>query len=71
MILPITGSYSFENYLLPTGQITALNNTNSPIQNQEYNILYLDPQHIILSYQGPFWGNSDVRCDIFLGLDRL
>lgn len=41
-----------------TGMLTTVNNSIYPINNQEYNILYLDPDKITLSYQGPFWGNT-------------
>lgn len=41
-----------------TGMLTAINNSLYPLNNQEYNILFLDPDKITLSYQGPFWGNT-------------
>jgi hypothetical protein len=41
-----------------TGMLTTVNNSIYPLNNQEYNILYLDPDKITLSYQGPFWGNT-------------
>lgn len=41
-----------------TGMLSAINNSLYPLNNQEYNILFLDPDKITLSYQGPFWGNT-------------
>jgi len=50
--------FSLEDAGFATGMLTAINNSIYPINNQEYNILYLDPDKITLSYQGPFWGNT-------------
>lgn len=62
--LPIgNGTYSFEDNPFATGQVMSLNNTNRPLQNQEYNILLLDPFYLILSYEGPFWGDGSIYCD--------
>lgn len=58
------GTYSFENEQFATGQIVSINNTLRPYDNQEYNILYLGPTDIVLSYQGPFWGTTDPLCNI-------
>jgi hypothetical protein len=63
IILPEGGTESFEAYPFATGQIVTINNTPYPYDNQEYNILYLGPNHLVLSYQGPFWGTTDPRCD--------
>jgi hypothetical protein len=56
------GTYSFEAYPFATGQIVAINNSVKPYNNQEYNILYLNPYNIVLSYQGPFWGTWQDPC---------
>jgi len=64
IILPKNGTYSFEDNPFATGQIVAINNTTRPYDNQEYNILYLGPNDLVLSYQGPFWGTTDPRCDV-------
>jgi hypothetical protein len=64
IVLPKDGTYSFEDNPFATGQIVAINNTKRPYDNQEYNILYLGPTDLVLSYQGPFWGTTDPRCDV-------
>lgn len=64
IILPDASTYSFESYPFATGQIVSINNTIYPYNNQEYNILYLGPTDLVLSYQGPFWGTTDPFCDV-------
>ncbi len=64
IILPDTTTFSFESYPFATGQIVTINNTIYPYNNQEYNILYLGPTDLVLSYQGPFWGTTDPYCDV-------
>jgi hypothetical protein len=64
IILPDTTTYSFESQPFATGQIVTINNTIYPYDNQEYNILYLGPTDLVLSYQGPFWGTTDPFCDV-------
>ena len=64
LILPSGPSFSFMDEPFATGQIVSINNTVRPYDNQEYNILYFDPTNIVLSYQGPFWGTTDPRCDV-------
>jgi len=41
-----------------TGMITSINNTIYPFDNQEYNLLEVNTDKIVFSYQGPFWGGS-------------
>jgi hypothetical protein len=41
-----------------TGMITAINNTIYPFDNQEYNLLEVNPDRLVFSYQGPFWGGT-------------
>jgi len=60
--LPSSGTASFEDQPFATGQIVGINNSIRPYNNQEYNILSLDPDHIVLSYQGPFWGETEKVC---------
>jgi len=60
----LTGpTYSFEEEAFATGQLVAVNNSLRAWNNQEYNIEYLDPKIINLSYQGPFWSTKDPACD--------
>jgi len=54
---------SLESVGFATGMITGINETIYPLQNQEYNILYLQPETINLSYEGPFWGMTDSICE--------
>jgi hypothetical protein len=54
---------SLEEVGFATGMITGINETIYPLQNQEYNILYLQPETINLSYEGPFWGMTDSLCE--------
>jgi len=57
-------TWSFEDEPFATGQIVNINNTVYPWNNQEYNILVLEPQNIILSYEGPFWSTIDPKCEV-------
>jgi hypothetical protein len=53
---------SLETEGFSTGMITGINGTIYPLQNVEYNILYLQPDVINLSYEGPFWGLTSSIC---------
>lgn len=64
IILLDSTTYSFEDNPFATGQVVSINNTIYPYNNQEYNILYLGPEDLVLSYQGPFWGTTDPFCDV-------
>lgn len=60
----LTGSDdSFEDLGFSTGAIVGINKTIYPIQNTEFNILYLNPDIINLSYMGPFWGLTSSVCN--------
>lgn len=50
---------SFEEECFSTGHIISINNSDWVLNNQEYNIIYLDPNLMTLSYQGPFWGTIE------------
>ena len=39
-----------------TGQIVSVNNSIYPFNNQDYNIIEVNEDRLVLSYQGPFWG---------------
>ena len=60
--LPSGSTASFEDVGFATGMVFSINNTVYPFNNQEYNIQFLDPNVINLSYQGPFWGLTDSFC---------
>jgi len=57
-IIQSNTNVNLEDKGFATGMLTTVNNSFYPLNNQEYNILYLDPDKITLSYQGPFWGNT-------------
>jgi hypothetical protein len=61
--LPKGSSFSFEEEGFSTGMAISINNTFYPYNNQEYNVQFLDPTAINLSYQGPFWGLNDNICN--------
>jgi hypothetical protein len=63
VILPEGSSQSFEESGFATGMVFSINNTFYPWVNQEFNIQFLDPQILNLSYQGPFWGLTDSLCN--------
>jgi len=60
----VIATYSFEKESFSTGQIVSINNTIYPYNNQEYNIITLEPQNLILDYRGPFWSTLDLTCNV-------
>ena len=42
-----------------TGMVTSLTGSRFPMNNQEYNLIFVDPNIVGLSYQGAFWNNND------------
>lgn len=58
-IIQNNNTISFEEECFSTGQILSINNSDWTLNNQEYNIIQLDPDRMVLSYQGPFWGTID------------
>ena len=53
----LTGSSTdFSSAGFSTGMVTGANSTFYPLQNLQYNILFLNNDSINLSYEGPFWG---------------
>jgi hypothetical protein len=63
VLLPPDSLASFESEGFATGRVISINNTLFPWNNQEYNIQFLDPHVMNLSYQGPFWGLTDSICN--------
>ncbi len=57
-------TWSFEAEQFATGQVLGINNTVYPWNNQEYNLITLEPQSMILDYRGPFWSTIDPKCDV-------
>ena len=57
-------SQSLESAGFSTGMVTGINGTVYPLQNVEFNILYLEPGVINLSYEGPFWGLTAGICSL-------
>jgi len=64
IILPDDSTDSFDNDGFATGMALSVNNTNYPLDNQEYCITGLFPTEMNLSYQGPFWGLTNSLCNI-------
>jgi len=60
----VGATWSFEDESFATGQILGINNTVYPWNNQEYNLITLEPQSMILDYRGPFWSTTDPKCDV-------
>jgi hypothetical protein len=58
-----SGTYSFEDAGFATGMAFSINNTFHTWNNTEFNIQFLDPGVMNLSYQGPFWGTKDPSCN--------
>ena len=58
-----SGDNSFEEEGFATGQVVGVNKTIYPLQNVEYSSIYLNPDTINLSYEGPFWGLTDSICN--------
>ena len=63
VLLPSSSTASFETSGFATGMLFAINNTVWPWVNQEYNVQFLDPHVLNLSYEGPFWGLTDSVCN--------
>lgn len=57
-------TWSFEDEQFATGQVVGINNTVYPWNNQEYNLITLEPQSMILDYRGPFWSTTDPKCEV-------
>ena len=58
-----SGTYSFEDAGFATGMAFSINNTFHTWNNTEFNVQFLDPEIMNLSYQGPFWGTKDPTCN--------
>ena len=58
-----SGDNSFEQEGFATGQVIGVNKTIYPLQNLEYSSIFLNPDTINLSYEGPFWGLTDSLCN--------
>jgi len=56
----VSGTYSFEDAGFATGMAFSINNTFHVWNNTEFNIQFLDPGIMNLSYQGPFWGTNNI-----------
>ena len=63
IILGTSSGQSLEEVGFATGQVIGVNKTYYTLQNIEYNSLYLNPDIINLSYEGPFWGLTDSLCN--------
>jgi hypothetical protein len=63
ILLGTASGESLEDMGFATGQVIGINKTFYTLQNIEYNSLYLNPDVINLSYEGPFWGLTDSLCN--------
>jgi hypothetical protein len=63
ILLGTASGESLEEVGFATGQVVGINKTYYPLQNIEFNSLYLNPDIINLSYEGPFWGLTDSLCN--------
>ncbi len=63
ILMATSSTDSFEEVGFSTGMVTGINKTFYPLQNVEFNTLFLDPNIINLSYEGPFWGLSSSICN--------
>jgi len=63
ILLGTASGESLEDLGFSTGQVIGINKTYYPLQNIEFNSLYLNPDVINLSYEGPFWGLTDSLCN--------
>jgi len=59
----------FQKYNFATGMILSIDGSKWPLNNQEYNILLVDPRNLGLSYQGPFWNSFDLFGEGFDDID--
>lgn len=57
-------SNDFQDIGFGTGMITNVLGSKYTANNQEYNIVFVDPNVIGLSYQGAFWGSNQNLSDI-------
>lgn len=61
-IIDTAGGFEANNFA--TGMLVNVTGSKWPLNNQRYNILFVDPTRLGLSYQGPFWNESDVYGDV-------
>lgn len=47
-----------------TGMITSLSYSKFPLNNQEYNLIFVDPNVLGISYQGAFWDETEYNENI-------
>lgn len=50
----------FQSIGFATAMITNITGSKFPLNNQEYNLLFVDPSVLALSYQGAFWREDDI-----------
>lgn len=55
-------SQNFETLGFSTGMVFGVNETFHPLQNIEFNCLFLDSGVMNMSYEGPFWGLTSSAC---------
>jgi hypothetical protein len=60
-IIDLTNGFEFNRFA--TGMLVTITGSKWPLNNQQYNILLVDPSRLVLSYQGPFWSEADMYGD--------
>jgi len=55
-------SQDFETLGFSTGMVFGINETFHPLQNIEFNCLFMDSGIMNMSYEGPFWGLTSSAC---------
>lgn len=63
-IINTNSSKNLQDYGFATAMIISISNSNKILNDQNYNILFLDPDRILLSYQGPFWDDNVNKLNI-------
>jgi hypothetical protein len=56
----VTNGSDLQESGFATGMVLSINGSKYPLNNQEYNILFVDPVSLVLSYQGAFWSDNDI-----------
>jgi hypothetical protein len=60
----IVNGSDFQDEGFATGMIMSVAGSNFPLNNQEYNLILVEPTSLGLSYQGAFWTNEEIASSI-------
>jgi hypothetical protein len=56
----VVNGADFQESGFATGMVMSINGSKYPLNNQEYNLIFVDPVSLVLSYQGAFWSENDL-----------